>query len=108
MIKLKHETFNDGLLEYGATLATYNAKREKTGETWTKAGSLYYQRLSARDSDLLIAAQNGYKIDIKVKTPRVNDVNTMQKVKIDSILYDIKSLDFDNEHLYLYLQKAGA
>lgn len=108
MIKLKHETFNDGLLEYGSTDAAYNAKREKTGENWTKAGSLFFQRLSARDSDLLIAAQNGYKIDIKIKTPRVNDVTTTQKIKIDSSLYDIKSLDFDNEHLYLYLQKAGA
>jgi len=108
MIKLKHETFNDGLLEYGSTSGTYNAKREKTGESWTKAGALYFQRLQSRDSDLLIAAQNGYKIDIKIKTPRVNNLSTLDKIKLDGSTYDIKSLDADNEHLYLYLQKVGA
>lgn len=107
MIKVQHPTYNDGLLEFGSTEATYNAKREKTGETWTKKGSLYYQEMSIRDSDMILASQMGYRVDIKIKTPK-RDVSTLDKIKIGLTYYEVKSMDKDALHLYLYLQRVGA
>jgi SPP1 family predicted phage head-tail adaptor len=107
MIKLNHPTYNDGLLEYGSTVATYNAKREKTGETWSKKGSLYFEQMSIRDSDIILASQMGYKVDIKLKT-QIRPLSNLDKVKIGSTYYEIKSMDEDARHLYLYLQRVGA
>jgi len=107
MIKIKESVYNDGLLQYGSMTATYNAKKEKTGATFAEAGKLYYQELSARDGDIILASQIGYKIDLKVKTPKIIGITTSDKVMINELLYDIKSIDGDSMSLYLYLQKAG-
>lgn len=107
MIKVNHETFNDGLLEYGSVTSTKNLKLEKTGSTYTKKGSLYFKQMDAREGDILLSSNMDFKLDLKVKTHKRNDLSSQDKVRINGVEYDIKYMDKDSNHLYLYMQKVG-
>lgn len=104
---LKHETYNDGILEYGEIKSIFNASRKKIGEDFTSKGKLFYTQMSARDSDILQASNMGYMIDLKLKTPYRPDITSKHKIKIRGDIYDIQKLDSTNQYLYLYLQKVG-
>lgn len=109
MYKLKTETLNDGVLYYGSVKSQTNLKREKIGEDFIEKGHLYFEKMSVRDSDLIIASQLGYKIDLKLKVFKRDNITSLDKVKVATVLYDIKNLDSDNKFMYIYLQlvKAG-
>jgi len=109
MIKLNHQAFNDGLLQFGDIKAVYNAKREKTGETFEAIGSLYFNIMSARESDYMLASQLGYSIDLKIRTPKRQNIDRSHKVKLrgSEDLYEIKYLDFNETDNFIHLQKAG-
>lgn len=104
---LKHETYNDGLLEYGNIESIFNANRKKIGEDFISQGKLFYTQMSARDSDILQASNMGYVIDLKLKTPYRPGITSKYKVKIRDGIYDIQKLDSTGEYIYLYLQKVG-
>lgn len=107
MIKLKHETYNDGFIQYGAIKTIRNSSKVKTGETFEVLGTLAYESMSVRDNDNLIADSLGYTIDKKIKVPyRILPENI--KVKIDKVIYDIVKKDSsDKVKMFLYLQKAS-
>lgn len=108
-MKPKHESYNDGFLEYGSTESLFNANRKKIGEEFTTTGNLFYKEMSARDSDILQASNMGYVIDLKIKTPYMPEVNSKNKVKISEEIFDIQKLDYNREkrEMFLYLQKVG-
>lgn len=110
MIKVKHQVYNDGLLEFGDIKSVYNAKREKTGETFESIGSLYFEVMSARESDYMLASQLGYNIDLKVRTPKRLNIDRSHKVKLrgSNDLYEIRYLDFNDTDNFIHLQRAGA
>lgn len=107
MIKLKHETYNDGFIKYGLIQALRNNSKVKIGETFEVLGTLAYETMSVRDNDNIIADSLGYTIDKKIKVPyRVLPENI--KVKLDDVIYDIVKKDSsDKVKLFLYLQKAS-
>ena len=104
---LKHETYTDGMLEYGAIESIFNANRKKIGEEFIPKGKLFYTQMSARDSDILQASNMGYVIDLKLKTPYRPEISSKNKVRIGSDLYDIQKFDYTAEHIFLYLQRVG-
>jgi len=106
---MKHETFNDGILEYGEIESIYAENRRKTGEEFSPTGKLFFKEMSCRDGDMLQANALGYVIDRKLKTPYRNDIDSRSKVKISEENYDIVKIDSDGERksLFLYLQKVG-
>lgn len=107
MIKLKHDSFNDGVLEYGSIDPVFNVNRKKTGENFILIGKLFYEQMSCRDTDILQAGTMGYRLDLKLKVPLVKDICSKNKVKIDGEIYDIEKFDSDKERIFLYLQKVG-
>lgn len=108
MIKnLKHEVYNDGILEYGEVKSIFNANRKKIGEEFISKGKLFYTQMSARDSDILQASNMGYVIDLKLKTPYRPEISSKNKIKIGKELYDIVKFDYTKKNIFLYLQRVG-
>lgn len=107
MKKLKHESYTDGILEYGETESLFNDSRKKIGERFSSIGKLFFTQMSARDSDILQASNMGYAIDLKLKTPYRPEISSKSKVRINGYLYDIKKIDHTNENVFLYLQRVG-
>lgn len=105
--ELKHESYNDGILEFGKIESTFNENRKKIGESFSSIGKLFFAQMSCRDNDIMQASSMGYVIDIKVKVPFRKEINSKNKVKIDNETYDIKKIDSDKNNVYLYLQKVG-
>lgn len=104
---LKHSTYNDGVLYYGKVNPIYGKGNKKIDEEFNQEGKLYFEQLSARDSDNITANAMGYTIDKKVKTHYCRKLKTSHKVKINDLLYDVVSLDNDKVNSFIYLQRVG-
>lgn len=107
MKNLKHETYNDGVVFYGEIKTLFNSYKKKIGEEFARKGKLFFKELSAREADVMVANNSGYKIDKKIKTYYRPEVTRKNKVEINNELYDIVSMDKDKINMYLYLQKVG-
>lgn len=104
---IKDSSYNDGVLYYGKIQTLYGKGNKKTGENFVGEGKLYYELMSARDSDNMTANAIGYTIDKKVKTHYSTKIKTSHKIKINDLLFDIVSLDNDRVNTFLYLQRVG-
>lgn len=105
--RLNHDTYTDGMLSYGKTETLYSDFNKKIGEDFIKIGVLFFDELSSRESDNVVADSIGYVIDKKVKVPLQKDIKKSYKVKIEDVMYDIANFDNDKRNTYLYLQRAG-
>lgn len=97
----QHQVYNDGVLDYGKITAQYDSAKKKIGEGFIKSGSLMFGLMKKRDEDLVLANSLGYSLDLKIKTPKIN-FDSSYKVRIDSIVYDVYKVDFDEVNNYLY------
>ncbi|WP_130806516.1 phage head closure protein [Senegalia massiliensis] len=107
MKQLKHDSYCDGILEYGEIKSIFSSNRKKIGEDFISKGKLFFTLMSVRDGDLIQANNLGYVIDMKVKSPLIKNISSKDKVKINKKIYDIEKLDFDTQNVYLYLQRVG-
>lgn len=105
--KVRHSTYNDGVLYFGKIQVLYGKGNKKIGEEFIQEGKLFYELMSARDSDNITANAIGYTIDKKLKTHYCPEIKTAHKIKINDLLFDIVSLDSDKSNTFLYLQRAG-
>src|SRR5699024_9932102 len=107
--KVNHETYNDGILEYGNIKSIYTEGRRKIGEEFIPKGQIFYTEMSSRDTDILQASSMGYVIDLKLKIPYRSDISSKDKVRINNDdIYDIKKFDSSKKkEIFLYLQKVG-
>lgn len=104
---VKHQTYNDGVLEYYKTTPKYNASKKKIGDEKTYIGKLNYELAYKRQQDLEFAESKSKKLDMKVKTPKV-PFNTEYLVKINNEFYECYLCeDSDRVSNYLYLQKVS-
>lgn len=104
---IKDSTYTDGVLYYGKIETLYGKGNKKIGEDFNQEGKLYFELMSARDSDNITANAIGYTIDKKVKTHYCPILKTSHKVKINGLLFDVVSLDNDRVNSFIYLQRAG-
>ncbi|KAA0547572.1 phage head-tail adapter protein [Bacillus sp. BGMRC 2118] len=108
-----HETFNDGVLQYGHKTTQRTVTKKRIGEIFTPTGTLYFKEMSYRESDYQMANTLGSRLDLKVKTPyppsfRKNDKNKLV-VLIDGQEFETIHVDHDlaKKYLFFYLQKVG-
>lgn len=99
--KLNHQSYNDGVLEYGEIVNLYDNAKKKIGETFNSLGKLMFEEMSKRDNDLLLANSLGYSLDIKLKVPN-RPFKSSYKIKIESKTYDVYKVDNDDINTYLY------
>lgn len=108
-----HEVFNDGFLDYGHNQTLRNETKKRIGETFTSEGKLAFKLLSAREEDYHFAGSMGASLDLKVKTrlpPSFKNVRKNSlKARIENLVYDVITVDRDNDkrYLYFYLQEVG-
>ena len=107
MFKIKHETYNDGVLFFGEIKAIENEFHKKVGEELTVKGKLFFAKKSIREEDSSLADEMGKRLDLKVKTPYLKDVTSKMKCRIEGQQYDIIRIDRDKPAMYLYLQEVG-
>ncbi|HEM3632360.1 TPA: phage head-tail adapter protein [Streptococcus suis] len=108
--KSDYQPLNDGLLEYGDIVTQRDEKTaKKMGETFEKKGSLFFGYKS------IVAKYDSYQVsnlsvvDIKVQCYHVPGFKKSEKIKINSELFEIESIDIDSkqEYMYLFLRKVG-
>lgn len=68
---------------------------------------LNYAEQSKRQQDMEFAEQMGFSLEMKIKTRRINGVDSKCKVVINNYLYDVSYVDATRTELYLYLQGVG-
>ncbi|NCG67800.1 phage head closure protein [Bacillus coagulans] len=104
------ETFNDGVLTYGAYKTIRTESRKVTGKQFVEQGRLFYRALSVRESDYLQFGAMGSTLDLKVKTQMPPALRQIDKdkliVRIADQDFNIITVDRDNHYLYFYLHKV--
>lgn len=109
----KHQTFNDGFLQYGHNLTNRSSTGKRIGESFIPKGKLAYHIMSARDEDYKYAGMMGASLDLKIMTrlpPSFRNINKSKlKVRIGNVEYDVLKTDRDKNgrNLYFYLQEVG-
>ena len=103
MIKQKFETYNDGLLYYGAYIESYDTDGYIKGREFTMTGKLFFNMLSIREEDRYSFDSEESKISLKIKVRKNNFIKTYHIIKINNDLYNIKNTDPDKNNIYLYL-----
>lgn len=104
--QLKHQVYNDGVLEYGEIKPIYDSAKKKIDEEFISKGKLMFEEMSKRDDDLMLANSLGYSLDLKLKTPR-RAFKSSYKIKIGSQIYDVYKVDNDDINTYLYCKVVG-
>ncbi|SEB15763.1 hypothetical protein SAMN05421743_12140 [Thalassobacillus cyri] len=108
-----HEVFNDGFLNYGKLTTQRNQARKRIGEVFAAEGKLAFKLMNAREEDYQMAGSMNASLDMKVKTPFPpgfqNVKKSSLKCKVNSILYDVITVDWDSSkrYLYFFLQEVG-
>lgn len=127
---LHRERFNDGYMTYGYTTTQRSGSGKRMGSDFQDEGKLAFRLLNHRDQDYELASTMGSQLDLKVKcllpppvkSNRVDQTlptlfsNGMKnlrkskiKVRIDRVIYDVITVDFDSNRRYIffYLQEVG-
>lgn len=99
------EEFNDGLLYYGIKKTVRDENKKVIDTEFIELGRLYYKIKSFKHDDFKQYFGIDSKIDLKVKTYNVRDIDGVHLIKINNEYYDITSIDKADRFLYLYLTK---
>lgn len=68
---------------------------------------LSYAEQSKRQQDVDFANQQGFSLDLKIKTRFIKGVDNKCKAVINGHLYDISYIDTTKTDAYLYMQEVG-
>lgn len=99
------DELNDGLLYYGTKRTVRDSNKRIIDTEFIEAGKLYYKIKSFKYDDFKQYFGIDIKIDLKVKTYNVRDIDDVHLIKINNEYYDITSIDKADRFLYLYLSK---
>lgn len=107
----KFARYNDGIVSiYRGTDRRSNFGAQlnaKTLDDLNFIAKLNYAEQSKRQQDMEFAEQQGFALELKIKTRRINGVDNKCKAVIDGYMYDISYVDSTRTELYLYLQGVG-
>lgn len=109
-MKSRVKTYNDGVVRFYKEKEQTNgfaAKINVSGiEDLEEIVKLNYSEQSRRTQDLEFADQNGFSLNLKIKTPYYPGINNKSKAVINNYLYDVKYVDTDRakKELYAYLE----
>lgn len=104
--KLKFDTYNDGVIEFGEYIEAYGVDGNALdNKKFIKVGKLCFSYQSIREQDKLKFDNTGVQISIKIKTRYLKTVNSSNVIRLNENLYSVVKLDPDNkkENMYLYL-----
>lgn len=102
----KFNQYNDGVLKFGKYLEKYDeAGYLLNKKEFIQEGKLFFSYKSIREQDRLKFDDTGYKIDLKINTPYMNNIKSNHVILIESNMYSIKYIepDFSKRNLYMFL-----
>ena len=103
--------YNDGMASIYREIGTrsnFGAKINATAlSDLTFLGKMAFALQSRRQQDMEFAQQQGFSLEMKIKTRYVSGIDNKCKAVIDGYLYDISYVDSTRTELYLYLQGVG-
>ena len=103
--------YNDGVVHiYRETerRSNFGAKLNATAlDDLQFIAKLSYAEQSKRQQDIEFANQQGFSLELKIKTRFIKGVDNKCKAVIDGILYDVSYVDATKTELYLYMQEVG-
>lgn len=103
--------YNDGVVHiYRETerRSNFGAKLNATAlDDLQFIAKLSYAEQSKRQQDIEFANQQGFSLELKIRTRFIKGVDNKCKAVIDGVLYDINYVDATKTELYLYMQGVG-
>ena len=100
--------YNDGIVYiYRDTdrRSNFGAKQNaKTLDDMNLVAKLAFAEQSKRQQDLEFAEQQGFALNLKIKTRFIKGIDNKCKAVIDGYLYDVSYVDASRTELYFYLQ----
>ena len=110
MSKQKFVCFNDGSIKIyreKEKKSNFAAKENARGlEDLEYICKLDFEQLSIRQQDQEFAEQNGFSVNMKLRTRFVSLVDSKCKAIIGNTLYDVSYIDKTRTDLYLYLEEV--
>lgn len=104
--------YNDGVVRiYRETerRSNFGAKLNATAlDDLQFIAKLSYAEQSKRQQDIEFANQQGFSLELKIKTRAIKGVDNKCKAVIDGYLYDVSYVDATKTELYLYMQEVGS
>ena len=69
---------------------------------------LSYAEQSKRQQDVEFAQQQGFSLELKIKTRCIKGIDNKCKAVINGVLYDINYVDTTKTEAFLYMQEVGS
>lgn len=112
MKQVKFSKYNDGVVSVYREierLSDFNAKRNSNSlNNLTFIVKLDFEESSKRIEDLEFAEQNGFDLNLKVKTRKFKTIDNKCKAIVDNMIYDINYVDYSKNEMFLYLSGGVA
>jgi SPP1 family predicted phage head-tail adaptor len=106
----KFSRYNDGVVSIyreKVQRSTFGAKENtRTLDGLDFVCKLAYEEMSKRQQDQEFAEQNGFSLNVKIRTRFVNGVDSKCKAVIGDTLYDVSYIDKTRTELYLFLEEV--
>lgn len=100
--------YNDGMASIYREIgkrSNFSAKINATAlSDLTFLGKLAYALQSRRQQDMEFAQQQGFSLEMKIKTRYVSGIDNKCKAVIDGYLYDVQYTDKTRTEMWLYLE----
>lgn len=106
MKKIKFNTYNDGIFEFGEYNESYNSEGNATEEKeFIIKGKLFFSYQSIREQDKLKFDNTGEKITMKIKVPYMTSITSSHIIKLNGELFSVIYIepDIKKQNLYIYL-----
>ncbi|MCR1955220.1 phage head closure protein [Clostridioides mangenotii] len=97
------EELNSGILLYGTIETLRDSLGKNPKASFTDEGKLKFKYKSIREMDYSQYIGVFNRLDIKVKTYYVKNIDSTHVVQIEGDCFDIVKIDPDNERMYMYL-----
>lgn len=107
--KNNNEELNDGLLYFGNKKTVRDNKKIVAETKFIPLGKLKYKIKNFRYEDFTSYFGIESRVDVKVKTYKVKNLEKSLLIKMSDDYYDIIHIDYDNtgRYMFLYLQKRS-
>lgn len=99
-------SFTDGVMYVGKEESKWKGSR-KIGYEFIPITKVKFSEVYKREEDVLYARQVNRRLDLKLKTYRVQGLNNDALVRIDNQIYDVIKTDGKGKELFVYLERRN-
>ena len=98
--------YTDGVMYVGKEETKWKGSR-KIGYEFVPLTKVKFSEVYKREEDVLYARQVNRKLDLKLKTYRVEELDNNALVRINGQIYDVIKTDGKDKELFVYLERRN-